>query len=260
MLRQFCIQVVIVSTQSKANFTPRRGGFTFKQFFVAHDRCAMKVGTDGVLLGAWAPLVQAQRVLDIGSGSGLIALMLAQRSSDSVLIDAVELDEAAAGQARDNVLASPWSPRIEVHAQDIHDFAQHHAGEYDLIVSNPPYFEPAVACRDQARHNARYTETLTHDALLASAEQLLAPSGTFCVVLPHDIGEAFETNAHERGWYTAQRLNVSDRADTPLHRVLLALTRQPTDANVEQKLAIKLADGSYTDDFRRLITDFYLFY
>ncbi|CUW23309.1 tRNA1(Val) (adenine(37)-N6)-methyltransferase [Serratia grimesii] len=260
MLRQFCIQVVIVSTQSKANFTPRRGGFTFKQFFVAHDRCAMKVGTDGVLLGAWAPLAQAQRVLDIGSGSGLIALMLAQRSTDSVLIDAVELDEAAAAQARDNVLESPWSQRIQVHAQDIHDFAQHHAGEYELIVSNPPYFEPAVACRDQARHNARYTETLTHDALLASAEQLLAPNGTFCVVLPHDIGEAFESNAHGRGWHTAQRLNVSDRADTPLHRVLLALTRQPTDANVERKLAIKLADGGYTDDFRHLITDFYLFY
>ncbi|CAI1930519.1 tRNA1(Val) (adenine(37)-N6)-methyltransferase [Serratia quinivorans] len=260
MLRQFCIQVVIVSTQSKANFTPRRGGFTFKQFFVAHDRCAMKVGTDGVLLGAWAPLAQAQRVLDIGSGSGLIALMLAQRSAENVQIDAVELDEAAAAQAHDNVLESPWSLRIQVHAQDIHHFAQHHAGQYDLIVSNPPYFEPAVACRDQARHNARYTETLTHDALLASAEQLIASQGTFCVVLPHDIGEAFETNAHRRGWHTAQRLNVSDRADTPMHRVLLALTRQPAEEATEQKLAIKLADGSYTDDFRRLITDFYLFY
>jgi tRNA1Val (adenine37-N6)-methyltransferase len=260
MLRQFCLQVVIVSTQSKANFTPRRGGFTFKQFFVAHDRCAMKVGTDGVLLGAWAPLAQAQRVLDIGSGSGLIALMLAQRSAESVLIDAVELDEAAAAQARDNVQESPWPERIQVHAQDIHHYAQHHAGQYDLIVSNPPYFEPAVACRDQARHNARYTETLTHDALLESAERLIAPQGTFCVVLPHDIGEAFESNAQRRGWHTAQRLNVSDRADTPLHRVLLALTRQPTEQKAAQSLAIKLADGSYTEAFRRLITDFYLFY
>jgi tRNA1Val (adenine37-N6)-methyltransferase len=260
MLRQFCLQVVIVSTQSKANFTPRRGGFTFKQFFVAHDRCAMKVGTDGVLLGAWAPLAQAQRVLDIGSGSGLIALMLAQRSAESVLIDAVELDEAAAAQARDNAQESPWPERIRVHAQDIHHYAQHHAGQYDLIVSNPPYFEPAVACRDQARHNARYTETLTHDALLESAERLIAQQGTFCVVLPHDIGEAFESNAQRHGWHTAQRLNVSDRADTPLHRVLLALTRQPTEEKAAQSLAIKLADGSYTEAFRRLITDFYLFY
>jgi tRNA1Val (adenine37-N6)-methyltransferase len=155
---------------------------------------------------------------------------------------------------------SPWPERIRVHAQDIHHYAQHHAGQYDLIVSNPPYFEPAVACRDQARHNARYTETLTHDALLESAERLIAPQGNFCVVLPHDIGEAFESNAQRRGWHTAQRLNVSDRADTPLHRVLLALTRQPTEEKAAQSLAIKLADGSYTEAFRRLITDFYLFY
>ncbi|CAI1079448.1 tRNA1(Val) (adenine(37)-N6)-methyltransferase [Serratia entomophila] len=259
MLRQFYSQVVTVSNQSKANFTPRRGGFTFKQFFVAHDRCAMKVGTDGVLLGAWAPLAQARRVLDIGSGSGLIALMLAQRSADEVTIDAVELDEAAAAQARENVAGSPWLHRIRVHAQDIHHYAERHAAQYDLIVSNPPYFEPAVACRDQARHNARYTETLTHDALLACAAQLISEQGCFCVILPHGIGAAFESQAHQRGWRTAARLNVSDRADTPLHRVLLALTRQPAQLQ-EQRLAIKQADGSYTEGFRRLITEFYLFH
>lgn len=259
MLRQFYSQVVSVSKRSKADFTPRRGGFTFKQFFVAHDRCAMKVGTDGVLLGAWAPLGQARRVLDIGCGSGLIALMLAQRSGDEVTIDAVELDEAAAGQARENAAESPWPQRIRVHAQDIHHYAQRHAAEYDLIVSNPPYFEPAVACRDQARHNARYTETLTHGALLACAAQLLAEQGTFCVVLPHDVGAEFERLALQSGWHTAVKVNVSDRADTPLHRVLVALTRRETPLQA-QALAIKQADGSYTDDFRRLITDFYLFY
>lgn len=198
-------------------------------------------------------------MLDIGSGSGLIALMLAQRSGDEVTIDAVELDEAAAGRARENAAESPWPQRIRVHAQDIHHYAQQHAAEYDLIVSNPPYFEPAVACRDQARHNARYTETLTHDALLACAAQLLAEQGTFCVVLPHDIGAEFERLAQQNGWQTAAKVNVSDRADTPLHRVLLALTRRETPLR-EQALAIKQADGSYTDDFRRLIADFYLFY
>ncbi|WP_318839287.1 tRNA(1)(Val) (adenine(37)-N(6))-methyltransferase TrmN [Serratia symbiotica] len=251
--------MVIVSNQSKANFTPRCGGFTFKQFFVAHDRCAMKVGTDGVLLGAWAPLAQAQRVLDIGSGSGLIALMLAQRSAAEVMIDAVELDEAAAEQARDNVQKSPWPQRIKVYAQDIYYYAEHHAAQYDLIVSNPPYFEPAVACRDQARHNARCTETLTHVTLLKCAEQLINEQGVFCVVLPYNIGTAFEIQAHQRGWNTATKLNVSDRVDTPLHRMLLALTRWPMLPQ-QQALAIKLADGSYTEDFRRLITEFYLFY
>ncbi|TQI81789.1 tRNA1Val (adenine37-N6)-methyltransferase [Serratia fonticola] len=259
MLRQFCLLVVIVSNQSKTKLPPRRGGFTFKQFFVAHDRCAMKVGTDGVMLGAWVAVEQAQRVLDIGCGSGLIALMLAQRTASEVTIDAVELDSEAAAQARENVLESPWPQKIQVHTQDIHHFAGQHAHRYDLIVSNPPYFEPAVACRDLARANARYTETLTHDALLDCAERLITASGCFCVVLPYAIGEAFEVNAHQRGWHTARRLNISDRADTPKHRLMLALARQPV-AKQEAELAIKRADSSYTAEFRQLITDFYLNY
>lgn len=259
MLRQFCHQVAIVSNQTTTKQAPRRGGFTFKQFFVAHDRCAMKVGTDGVLLGAWVALGQARRILDIGCGSGLIALMLAQRSAAEVTIDAVELDSDAAAQAGENVLESPWPQKINVHNQDIHHFALRHTHCYDLIVSNPPYFEPSVACRDLARTHARYTETLTHDALLDCAERLLGENGHFCVVLPHGIGEAFEVNAHQRGWHTARRLNISDRAETPQHRMLLALTRHPV-VKEETELAIKQDDGRYTADFRRLITDFYLNY
>jgi len=259
MLRQFCLQVTIVSNQTTTKQTPRRGGFTFKQFFVAHDRCAMKVGTDGVMLGAWVALGQARRILDIGCGSGLIALMLAQRTAAEVTIDAVELDNDAAAQARENVLESPWPQKINVHSQDIHHFAQQHAHGYDLIVSNPPYFEPSVACRDLARTNARYTETLTHDALLDCAERLIGENGHFCVVLPYGIGEAFEVNAHQRGWHTARRINISDRVDTQKHRMLLALARSPAEKE-ETELAIKLADGSYTADFRQLITDFYLNY
>jgi tRNA1Val (adenine37-N6)-methyltransferase len=248
-----------VSHQSKTKLTARRGGFTFKQFFVAHDRCAMKVGTDGVLLGAWVELGQARRILDIGCGSGLIALMLAQRSTAEARIDAVELDAEAAAQARDNVQASPWPQKIQVHTQDIYHFAQQHAHGYDLIVSNPPYFAPAVACRDQARTYARYTETLTHDVLLDCAERLIAENGHFCVVLPYDIGRLFAANAQQRGWQTARRVNIRDRAATLPHRMLLALTRGPM-VKEEAELAIKLADGSYSADFRRLISDFYLNY
>ncbi|MDC6117884.1 methyltransferase [Serratia rubidaea] len=259
MLRRFSSQVPIVNSQSKASFKPRRGGFTFKQFFVAHDRCAMKVGTDGVLLGAWAPVKAVRRALDIGCGSGLIALMLAQRTADEVQIDAVELDAAAAAQAHDNADASPWPQRIRVHQQDIEPFSRQQTAAYDLIVSNPPYFAPAVACRDRARDAARYTETLTHDVLLDCAERLLQPDGTLCVVLPYEIGEAFAAGALQRGWHLAQRVNVSDRADTARHRILLALTRTP-QACVESDLAIKQADGDYSPPFRRLIADFYLFY
>ena len=123
-----------------------KNGFTFKQFFVAHDRCAMKVGTDAILLGAWAPVAGVRRILDIGSGSGLIALMLAQRTSSPVEIDAVELDGEAAQQARENVQQSPWPQRIHIHQQDIARWAEDCEQRYSLIVSNPPYFAPGVAC------------------------------------------------------------------------------------------------------------------
>lgn len=131
---------------------PRRRGFACKQFFVAHDRCAMKVGTDGVLLGGWAPCENARRILDIGTGSGLVALMLAQRSLPDTRIDAVDIDADAAAQAAENFLASPWSDRMQVFHQDIGEFtAACPESRYALIVSNPPYFALAVACRDSAR-------------------------------------------------------------------------------------------------------------
>ncbi len=237
----------------------RRNGFTFKQFFVAHDRCAMKVGTDGVLLGAWAPVEQATRILDIGTGSGLIAMMLAQRTPPSVLIDAAELDLPAAEQAKENFRASPWAERLNVFAQDINLVAQTHPARYDLIVSNPPYFESAVACRDEARNTARYTETLTHSALLQCAETLLRAQGLFYVVLPYDIGLTLERNAHQQGWFTSRRLAVRDRPGKPLNRLLLALSRQPVETD-SQELDLREKEGVYSPAFRSLIADFYLNY
>ncbi|PTT52789.1 tRNA1(Val) (adenine(37)-N6)-methyltransferase, partial [Aeromonas sp. HMWF014] len=129
-------------------------GFTFKQFHIEHDRCAMKVGTDGILLGAWAPVANASRVLDIGTGSGLIALMLAQRSRSDCLIDGVELDRDAATQARANVAASPWTSRVNIVENAIQDYR---APPYDLIVSNPPYFVAGQSFSDPARALARHT-------------------------------------------------------------------------------------------------------
>lgn len=249
----------MVSNQTHSIPPLRHGGFTFKQFFVAHDRCAMKVSTDGVLLGAWAAVKSAQKILDIGCGSGLIALMLAQRSAKETIIDAVELDSNAASQAEENSKNSPWPQKINVHTQDIQHFAQQYPHQYDLLVSNPPYFEPSVACRDLARSTARYTKALTHDALLDYAEKLITKQGHFCVILPYSIGMLFEKNAQQRGWYSARRLIVSDRADTKKHRLLLALARSTT-VTEETELAIKQADGRYTDEFRQLITNFYINY
>lgn len=219
----------------------------------------MKVGTDAVLLGAWATVAGASRILDIGSGSGLIALMLAQRSDSSVLVDAVELDTPAAEQAGENFQASPWAARLQIFAQDITIVAQTHPAHYDLIVSNPPYFEAAVACRDEARNTARYTETLTHAALLVCANRLLSPNGKFCVVLPYELGLALENNAHQQGWYTSRRLAVRDRPGKPLNRLLLELSKQVIEANI-QEMDLREREGVYSPEFRQMIADFYLNY
>ena len=237
----------------------RKGGFTFKNFFVAHDRCAMKVGTDGVLLGAWAPIEGVQKALDIGTGSGLIALMLAQRN-ENVVVDAVELDTDAAEQAQENFIESMWAERLQVVNQNIIEFSEQAANKYDLIVSNPPYFEPAVLCRDEKRDQARYTATLTHEILLNCAKLCLSKQGLFCLVLPYEIGESVETMAQNSGWFTAFRINISDKAKTPCHRILLGFKREQVVATIST-LVLKEENGrDYTEDFQQLIRPFYLKY
>lgn len=236
----------------------RRGGFTFKQFFVAHDCCAMKVGTDGILLGAWAPVSGARRVLDIGCGSGLIALMLAQRTPDSVPVDAVELDAVAGQQATENIAASPWSERMKVYLDDIATFTEGRPADYSLIVSNPPYFSPGVACGSMPRTQARHTVALTHERLLDCARCLITPDGVFCVVLPVQVIDDFVRQALRQGWFVRQRLDVSETSSRPVHRVSLALSRQPGERVVGQ-LAIRDAERRYSEDFQALTQDFYLF-
>ena len=156
----------------------RSAGFRFKQFHVNHDRCAMKVGTDGVLLGAWADVHSAQQILDLGTGSGLIALMLAQRSAAESQIHAVELDPAAAQQAQENVAASPWAEKVRVYQQDVFTFCQQTPVKFDLIVANPPYFESGIACLP--RHTAQ------HRTLCDSISCCVVGGGTF---LPHATGQ-----------------------------------------------------------------------
>lgn len=146
--------------------------FQFKKFTVYHDKCAMKVGTDGVLLGAWASVENARRILDIGTGTGLIALMLAQRSDASVV--GVDIDEAAVEQARENIERSEWKNRIVVEHKDVRDLSGEKYSLFDVIVSNPPYFTEAVYCPDKQRNTARHMDSLPFDELLQAVDRLLA--------------------------------------------------------------------------------------
>lgn len=236
----------------------RRDGFTFKQCFIAHDRCAMKVGTDGILLGAWAPVAKVRRVLDIGTGSGLLALMLAQRTGDDVLIDAVELDTDAAQQARENCLASPWAHRISVHQADIVGWAQQQHLRYELIISNPPYYASGVTCRTPQRAQARYTSTLDHRALLFSAAQRITEEGYFCVILPEGESVAFTKKAQDMGWFSRLRTDVSETEGRLPHRQLLAFSPQPGELFCD-RLTIRGHDQRYSAAYSALTEAFYLF-
>lgn len=209
---------------SQSTSVLRRNGFTFKQFFVAHDRCAMKVGTDGILLGAWAPVAGVKRCLDIGAGSGLLALMLAQRTDDSVMIDAVELESEAAAQAQENINQSPWAERINVHTADIQQWITQQTVRFDLIISNPPYYQQGVECSTPQREQARYTTTLDHPSLLTCAAECITEEGFFCVVLPEQIGNGFTELALSMGWHLRLRTDVAENEARLPHRVLLAFS------------------------------------
>lgn len=243
-------------SQSKSAL--RRNGFTFKQFFVAHDRCAMKVGTDGILLGAWAPVASVKRILDIGSGSGLLALMLAQRTPEAVILDAVELDPDAAAQAQENVRESPWAARIQVHSADIVPWLQAHDGRYDLIVCNPPYFEQGVACATPAREQARYTTTLDHATLLRCAVNAISEEGFFCVVLPESVGSAFIGQALDMGWNLRLRTDIAENEQRLPHRVLLAFSPQAGEC-FSDRLTIRGPEQQYAEGYAALTQAFYLF-
>lgn len=247
---------VVAMSHSKS--VMRRNGFTFKQFFVGHERCAMKVGTDGILLGAWAPVAGVRRILDIGTGSGLLALMLAQRTPDAAVIDAVELDAQATLQAQENVNESPWAHRIRVHTADIQSWLKEENGRYDLIVSNPPYYEQGVECATAEREQARYTTTLDHTALLRCAVNAITEEGFFCVVLPESIGKTFTGQALEMGWHLRLRTDVAETELRLPHRVLLAFSPTPGEC-FSDRLVIRGPDQQYSEGYTALTQGFYLF-
>ena len=177
--------------------------FQFKQFTIYHNKCAMKVGTDGVLLGAWADVSGVTRALDVGTGTGLIALMLAQRS-ESLQLAAIDIDEGAVLQATENVAASPWGERIGVEQADFVSFVP--AKPYELIVSNPPYFQDSLKSPNDSRTAARHTDSLGFDQLVAKASELLAADGRFCVVIPTDAMAYFLACCDQCGLFLYKRL------------------------------------------------------
>ena len=230
--------------------------FRFKQFTVRHDRCAMKVGTDGCLLGAWVDVSGARRIADVGTGSGLIALMLAQRNADA-RIDALDIDRDACRQAVDNVADSPFASRIRIIRFDFRTYLATAPPPYDLIVSNPPYFDESLKCPDARRTTARHTDTLPTAELLRLSAALLTDGGRLALILPYAQRESLLQQAVSQQLHLIRETRVVPVAGAPPKRLLVEFSRRPSPC-VPEELTLETPAHDRTEAFRRLVRDFYL--
>ena len=232
--------------------------FDFKQFRVYHDQCAMKVGTDGVLLGALVPsFLNPSRILDIGTGSGLIALMCAQKYNQAK-IAAIELDENAAKQASENFLQSRWANRLLLHHVDFNEFESE--VQFDLIVSNPPFFAPDKSYRVDAssRKNARYSEVLSHEALLKKTSSLLCTNGLFFVILPANISASFIALAKVYGLNQMHQIDIMMKPNAAVTRHILGFTPCEVKDILCQSMVVYDADGNRSNAYANACLEFYL--
>lgn len=245
--------------------------FRFKKFEVRQEGAAHPVGTDSVLLGAWADVEECRTILDIGTGTGVVALMLAQRTSsfppaggeeegaEWPRIVAVEIHPLSASLARQNFAASPWAGRFEVMETSIQDFAQLTDLQFDLIVCNPPFFSETTVSPDAARRLGRHTATLMPGDLLEVSKKLLSPGGRLCVILPLKEGRQLCELAVPRGLYCTAEVEVRTRPEKPAERLLLRFERSPYRFERKRLTIHAAAEGNvYSTDFQRLTSDFCL--
>ncbi len=257
------IRRVFVNSQLeiKSRFVKERV-FRFKRFSVAHSRSAMKVGVDGVLVGAWADVSGAKSILDAGCGCGLIALMCAQRN-ETAAVDAVEVDSEAAAEAADNFRTSPWAERLTVFCADINELKLPLKGGYDRIVSNPPFFDSGVTQIDTGRQLARHVSTFSPVSLIVAAGRLLADGGRLTMIFPREDYEKIAEEAKQRGFAVSRVCHVRGREDRPVKRTLCELRRAVASEtavaeSVADLLTLEISPGIPTQEYQALCKDFYL--
>jgi tRNA1Val (adenine37-N6)-methyltransferase len=232
--------------------------FQFKQFTIEQDRCAMKIGTDGVLLGAWTPIDNNPfSILDIGAGTGIIALMLAQRSN-AEQIDALEIDEEAYEQSVDNFENSPWSDRLFCFHAGLDEFVEEPEDEYDLIVSNPPFYTEDYKSENEQRDLARFTDAMPFEDLIEAADLLLSENGILAVIIPFKEEENFLALAAAYELFPLKITRVKGTPTTEIKRSLLALSRNTNAVITIDELIIETSRHQYTPEYIELTKDFYL--
>ena len=232
--------------------------FNFKQFSVQQDKCAMKIGTDSVLLGAWCPIDNNPfSVLDIGAGTGVLSLMLAQRSH-AEQIDALEIDEDAYEQCVENFEASPWSDRLFCFHAGLDEFIEEPEDEYDIIISNPPFYSEDYKTDNSQRDLARFQDAMPFEELIEAADLLLSENGIFAVIIPFKEEERFIDLCAEVELFPVKVTRVKGSHTTPIVRSLLAFKRYELSALTADELVIEINRHEYTDDYINLTKDFYL--
>jgi tRNA1Val (adenine37-N6)-methyltransferase len=229
--------------------------FQFKQFALSDERSPMKIGTDAVLLGAWVNCSHAHQILDIGTGCGIISLMLAQRSNARIL--ALEIDTASSEQCRDNFMDSPWADRLAVRNISLQEFCKDSDAGFEVITCNPPYFHNSLRSPDAGRSLARHNDSLTQHDLLLAANFLGAQDMRFNVVLPFYQSEGFTELAADYGLHCARKLSIRTFAGSPVVRVLLEFRRSKRSPE-SFTLILRNEDGQYSEEYRMLTKEYHL--
>ncbi|ERJ81242.1 methyltransferase small domain protein [Prevotella disiens JCM 6334 = ATCC 29426] len=229
-------------------------GFTFKQFHIEQDQCAMKVGTDGVLLGSWAN--GGEHILDIGTGTGLLALMMAQRFEKS-LIDAIEIEENAYQQAVQNVAKSVFKSKINIIHSSLQNFAKSNINQYDSIICNPPYFVNSLKNNKKSKTIARHNDTLPFNELISLAYKLLKTEGTLSLVLPVNIFPLIETEAVIYGFFLNRKISIKTTEKKQPKRVLVEYKKEPTQIETSTEYLLN-QNGEKSIWYQQLTNIFYI--
>jgi tRNA1Val (adenine37-N6)-methyltransferase len=228
--------------------------FSFKQFTIHQDKAAFKVGTDGVLLGAIADISGVRRILDIGTGTGLIAIMLAQRCDANIV--AIEPDHDSFVQCLENVALCRWKPRIKVENSDLQNYQS--AGKFDLIVTNPPFFADSLKNPDPRKSSSRHNDSLTNDALLKGVSRLMAEGGRLQVIMPYVEGNLLVSEAHEHEFYCNSILKIRPLPTSDIRRMILTFSKQRLNPT-EKFLTIEHGKRhEFTEEYKGLTKEFYL--
>ncbi|MDP4204749.1 MAG: methyltransferase [Bacteroidota bacterium] len=235
----------------------RKNIFRFKKFEVRHEQSSMKVGTDGVLLGAWTKVSPDVNILDVGTGSGVVALMLAQRTL-TANIDAIDIDKLSVAEAESNFKSSGWSARLKSIHLSLQEYVDSTSTMYDLIVSNPPFFQNSLRDPDSQRSHARHTDELPFVDLLKGCKKLLLPGGKLSLILPVEGAEQFCQIAVKNGFYLTRLTEVFSNPLKKCHRWLMEFSNIEFPL-IKDKLTLENEErGNYTEEYRHLTSEFYL--